>query len=248
MNEENIDINHEPREKVQEQFNRVLTAVGLQTQDLKGKTVLDAGSGRRFLERGARLLGIDTSIVSLDKNIVRLTKNEDPVGTGVVTDIYQGLPFQDEVFDTIINVGGPIHGGPYSEMSYNFYSESLRLLKPNGELRTTAPLFIDGINTVLYFENRDGNLEIPKEDIEKYLQYNNNANLDDRGVPDEYDDYWLGIYKSFLSKEQQVSLNQYLIEELVSGFKENGLSVNAELHDTGMFNFYNPYMVLKKHE
>lgn len=249
MSEETIDISHESEAKINIHFNRILSSVGLRLEDLEGKRILDSGSGKRYLERGARLSGIGTSIVSFDKDTVTLKENGMPIGTATVGNAFDPLPFKDGSFDLIVNVGGPIQGGPYSDLSFHLYREALRVLKPQAELRTRFPLMRGGVYPILYYNNKEGNIQIPKESVEKYLRFNENVATDDQGIPDEFEDFWLDVYKDFLSKDEQISLQNFLRDELQESLTHNGLFASIQLQEienAEKTESYNPFMILKK--
>ena len=92
----NKDLGSEPESIPDEEktdilkyMHETLRRVGLKSEDLSGKKVLDLGSSIRELEVGAKLERIDTQIVSLDIKKDRLAEYQEPERRAVVGDASQ---------------------------------------------------------------------------------------------------------------------------------------------------------------
>ena len=125
--------------------------LGFKRDDLKGKTVLDLGSGKTELfSRSVRDNGINTNVISLNPDY-SLEKSRQSIkekadwGKKSVAAIGQELPFRDEFFDKILAVYSVASfSNPHKEIgnpeaAEKWVSEIVRVLKPGGEARL-API------------------------------------------------------------------------------------------------------------
>jgi SAM-dependent methyltransferase len=107
--------------------------------DLKGKTVLDVGSGEGHLSRmmakqGAQVIGIECSPRQMKKALsydrVRDEKFMDGIG--------QDLPFEDACMDVVVFFNS-LHHIPVEEQ-FNALKEAVRVLRPDGYIYISEPV------------------------------------------------------------------------------------------------------------
>ena len=226
---------------------RFLRQVGISAENLQGKTVLDVGAGEMALSNLVKTKGIDAKIISYDSKKHELLNGYEKGDAAVVGDFWEELPFADQSFDTIINVGGPLRGGPWDDISLSAYKEGLRVLKDTGEIRTTNPFMQEGgIFTFFYIQAKEGNIYLDDRDVEE--DYGNGMidQFDDDGFPEEGSQFWSRYYAD-LTREEQTQFNQYMAEELADALSNEGIPVVIELKDMDPKQpLYVPYMVMKK--
>lgn len=125
--------------------------LGFKREDLKGKVVLDLGSGETELfSRDLKRAEIDADVIALnpDYSIKRFRKTVEKIPDWQrksVAAIGQELPFNDGVFDrifglysvTVFSDPHPQFGNP--EAAKRWLAEIMRVLKPGGEARL-API------------------------------------------------------------------------------------------------------------
>lgn len=131
---------HEDKERVVRGYFKDL---GLVKSELKGRQVLDVGSGQDcFFAKHCQEQGITNDVYSIDLQIDS-NNEKDVVGDGVF------LPFNDEVFDLVISENA-IPSMFYSilcmkdmrEMFRQSIDEMLRITKPGGEIRFYPVYFV----------------------------------------------------------------------------------------------------------
>ena len=79
-----------------------------------------------------------------------------------------------------------------------------------------------------------------------YKDNNTDVVLEDHGIPVEYEDFWKAVYKLQLSRSDQESVYQYIAEVFEDTLHDNDVKTSVSLGDCQIFNFYNPYTVIKK--
>lgn len=140
--EENEILSHK-----ENYVKRQLKSLELTTADLKGKRVLELGSGRGELNNHLRKEGIDA--VGFEININDIKKN--PEGVNIQAEASANFPFKDNYFDHVItHMGPPMLAGIYSgyveeatEKDWDLFhkelkhtiSEIIRVLKPGGKVK-----------------------------------------------------------------------------------------------------------------
>lgn len=120
--------------------------LGLELESLRHKVILDVGSGQGQFAKDVKESGIEAEVYSLDPLFASKEKQEE-LGkqTRISGDIYKDdksvaglgelLPFKDGSFDLVLaNYSLPWHAD-LKEQIADFFSESLRVLKPGGEIR-----------------------------------------------------------------------------------------------------------------
>ena len=121
--------------------------LGIKKEDLRGKDILDLGSGEteRF-SRELKAAGIDANVICVnpDYSIERFRKANSALPDWQkksVAAIAQELPFKDECFDEVFAVysitvfASPSKIGGNIEATKRWLSEIVRVLKPGGEAR-----------------------------------------------------------------------------------------------------------------
>lgn len=108
--------------------------------DLRGKTVLDAGSGTGLnslplAARGARVTLLDVADKALD--IARVYYEEQGIEAEFVRGSIFALPFPDATFDVVWNTGVIEHFEPAERRLA--VGEMLRVMKPGGTMLTINP-------------------------------------------------------------------------------------------------------------
>ncbi len=145
---------------------------GVNREDLRGKTVLDLGSNTKLLfATELKKNNIECKVISLSPDFT--DPKHQPIAEkkeSSVAAIAQNLPFADETFDYILDVGGPgVHASKPSEIN-QWVPEVIRVLKKNGKfvslLDKLNSLILNRINSKLnkeghtaYYEEKKG--EIP---------------------------------------------------------------------------------------
>lgn len=133
--------------------------LGFNREALKGKTVLDLGSGEtEIFSRELKQNGIEANVISFnpDYSIKRFRKTMEKIPDWQkksVAAIGQELPFRDKIFDrvfglysvTVFSDPHPQFGNP--EAAKRWMSEIARVLKPGGEARL-APIAADNAEEV----------------------------------------------------------------------------------------------------
>jgi len=143
------------KEELQKQeAERAIGFLDLEEKQLEGRSTLDLGSGDIDLTEYYKD-NPDIKIVSVD-----IKKPEGEVKNFVQADA-AAMPFEDESFDMIISMGGPVKIVEDPEKVKKILQEIQRLLKENGEARIGQGWISPGV------------LESPKENlsIEERFKY-----------------------------------------------------------------------------
>lgn len=103
-------------------------------EDLKNKTLLDAGCGtglfsKKAIEKEAKVTSVDIA-----PRLVALTKKKNPAATAIEASLLQ-LPFEENSFDYVISSDVIEH----TSDPYGAVRELIRVLKPGGKLCITVP-------------------------------------------------------------------------------------------------------------
>jgi len=103
-------------------------------ENLKDKSLLDAGCGtglftRRAIERNAKVTSIDIA-----PKLVELTKKKNP-DTNAIEASLLNLPFENDTFDYVISSDVIEH----TTNPYDATKELIRVLKPGGKICITVP-------------------------------------------------------------------------------------------------------------
>jgi ubiquinone/menaquinone biosynthesis C-methylase UbiE len=140
-------IPQKSKEELQKQESeRAIEFLDLDEKQLEGKSTLDLGSGDIDLA-GYYKDNPDIKIVSVD-----IKKPEGEVKNFVQADA-AAMPFEDESFDMIISMGGPVKIVEDPKKVKKILQETKRLLKKNGEAKIGQGWISPGV------------LETPKEDL-----------------------------------------------------------------------------------
>jgi 2-polyprenyl-3-methyl-5-hydroxy-6-metoxy-1,4-benzoquinol methylase len=124
----------------------------LGSEDLTGKTLLDAGCGtgiftRRAIQKNALVTSIDIA-----PKLVTITKSKNP-SANVLTASLLELPFADHTFDYVISSDVIEH----TNNPYEATKELIRVLKPEGKICITVPnrtLWFFSVKLADYFKIR----------------------------------------------------------------------------------------------
>lgn len=263
---------HYPREE--KTAESILYDLGLDVDSLKGKTILDVGSGERILERSVKERMLNATVVSFDSDMKSLQKGNNKDKHAVRGDAFAGFPFRDESFDLLINSGGPVRGFVWDEEALSLYEDSLRILKLHGELRTNDP-FKHDIAEYLYYQEQDGDIALDSDELESYKEKHREYmrqdlkdilseeetgqvitdSFDERGRPIPWvwgnQQFWFHVFAK-LPKEEQVELYSYCARRLAQTLKERGENVSIVVKEPEMpdtyrpTSGYSPYLVMKK--
>lgn len=198
---ENVD------KKVVDRANHILSDMGLSWESLKGKKVLDAGSGPSALAHAASLLGVDTQIFSTDINRNKKWKDlPGDIKNRIIQADTENLPFADESFDLVID---------HASIGVYGIQEADRVLKAGGEFR----MYPIGGQTLEYWyisyylgEVKGQDPQTIQELIQKYDQEISEA---DGWVPNEYADL-LEESLNGLTSDQKIGV----IYRLVTRYEE----------------------------
>lgn len=232
------------QEKQEKSYERVLTAIGISEEDLDGKVILDLGAGGRWLEKGVRMHRVNAHVTSFDRRFNEVS--DDMYGKTLTGDFDDGLMLEDEQFDLVIDVGGPLRGGPYTERGVREYLEALRVLKSGGQLRITAAMIGEGVADILYQAYRDGNFPIDNQTITQYVNSaQEEIHLDPDGTPSIIDDFWRNRYNT-LSVDQQKELRELVAEDMKSVLFERGVDISYEFGESTNPKMYNPPLIITK--
>lgn len=103
-------------------------------ENLKDKTLLDAGCGtglftRKAIERNAKVTSIDIA-----PKLVELTKKKNPDTNAIEASLLK-LPFENDTFDYVISSDVIEH----TTNPYDATKELIRVLKPGGKICITVP-------------------------------------------------------------------------------------------------------------
>ena len=200
---------------------RILGVVALQLSDLKGKTVVDVGSGQRGLAKKVKKEHMNTHVISYDisREMLGLSGHEEDKDI-VVANFFEDLfsSFHDGSVDYIINVGGPFRGGPFSSKALEFYGDGIRVLKPGGEIRILNPYQgeLGGIAALLYHQFREA-IDVSQIDFKAFFgdEYEK-VEFDECGVPNPIppgDDFWIDYFNR-IPKKNQEEYYRYISKEL----------------------------------
>jgi ubiquinone/menaquinone biosynthesis C-methylase UbiE len=118
---------------------KLLSALGLTWDALKGKRILDIGAGRGQLARAAKRRGIEVVPVALAQS------KHATVPSLVVADA-SNLPFSDNSFDMAVCAYGPLTFPDGEDVLVQRYREAVRVVRGGGDVRVAGPLkiFTDG--------------------------------------------------------------------------------------------------------
>lgn len=244
-------ISDEEKADILKYMHETLRRVGLKSEDLSGKKVLDLGSSIRELEVGAKLEKIDTQIVSLDIKKDRLAEYKEPERRAVVGDA-SNLPFKEESFDLVISSSGPLIEGPYSDEGLKCYQEALRVVKAEGEVRESRAFFGEGgISYYCYHIQKMGesaevrsqldSLVLEDERIEEEeLERDENSCI----IPVGMGNFAWQIFVAHLpiEKQQEIygAIRDDLVDKLSGRADVNLINVNPD------FPIYWPALILRK--
>ena len=126
-------------------INKYEKWLGISIEELKGKLVLDIGSGpEEIFSKEAKREGVDVVSLSPElkhEDIREITKGNflDIFRKGrwqkkSVAGIVQELPFENETFDVEVSLYGGMHYLPYLESEYRLaFKEIIRTLKSGGK-------------------------------------------------------------------------------------------------------------------
>lgn len=109
------------------------------TLDLKGKKVLDVGSGEGHLTRmmtkeGASIIGLECTARQLEK-----ATSYEKVGDETYVDaVAQSLPFDEQSFDIVVFFNS-LHHIPVEDQ-FTALTEAVRVLTPNGYIYISEPI------------------------------------------------------------------------------------------------------------
>lgn len=156
-----------------QEAERILINVGLNFDQLEDKTILDLGSGNRFLERGAKEKGIKASIVSYDRSRSALLQGID-TKLAVQGEANEGLPFQDQSFDIVVNNGGPLTYRDVEDRVGPVFYDVIRVLKVGGELRSNNPFKDHRLGSIIYQDVKEKGLIVSPQDIERFTRRKKN--------------------------------------------------------------------------
>ena len=125
----------------------------LGNENLKDKSLLDAGCGtglftKKAIERGAKVTSIDIA-----PKLVELTKNKNPTAEAIEASLLN-LPFDDNTFDYVISSDVIEH----TTNPYEATKELIRVLKPNGKICITVPnrtFWFFSVKIANFFKIRD---------------------------------------------------------------------------------------------
>jgi ubiquinone/menaquinone biosynthesis C-methylase UbiE len=106
----------------------------LGAEDLKGKTLLDAGCGTGLFTTKAVERGADVTSIDIAPKLVEITKRKNPSVTAIAASIME-LPFENNSFDIVISSDVIEH----TPEPYVSTKEMIRVLKPGGQLCITVP-------------------------------------------------------------------------------------------------------------
>jgi ubiquinone/menaquinone biosynthesis C-methylase UbiE len=148
---------------------RILGNLGLDWENLNGKSVLDIGAAEAEVARAGKRRGMN--IISIDRNVRHLRqylKQNLPKDLLYIFADAKHLPFPDESFDVIMaHASVPLILVRNRFEVESIISESYRVLKPNGEFHfgggdtSTLPLeILDGGEVPTLFKR-----SIPQEQI-----------------------------------------------------------------------------------
>lgn len=117
---------------VLEPYQKLLGAFASELGDVRGKKILDAGTGTgnlaMLLEKsGTKVVGLDFS-----KEGLEIFKKKLPNNQTIFHDLTKPLPFPDESFDAIVS-NNTIYTLPM-EIRPAVFKEFFRILKPNGKI------------------------------------------------------------------------------------------------------------------
>lgn len=222
---------------------RILDVVGLTLNDLAGKTVIDVGSGARFLERKVAESGMPATVISFDNDLSSLRAGSDRNRTAVQGNAWRGLPFKDQSADLLISVGGPIKGGPYDDFPLRLYEDALRVLKPNGEIRVYNPYSVEGgLGEYLHGAVQAGVAVVSDE----FLKEHPAEAYDEQGLPLPDESFWLE-YAHLFSPEQRMGFQEAITDDLEEALHDAGHNVRLTLGQTADGERQrNPYLVIRK--
>ncbi|MBI2120881.1 MAG: class I SAM-dependent methyltransferase [Parcubacteria group bacterium] len=131
-------------------FEDVSSELGIIREDLKGKIILDIGSGGAGFAEGVKQnKELKSRVISLDPNYNLETLSEEnrdlmrnavkeinKEGLDAVAGLSESLPFKNESFDLIIsNHAVPWHIAEDAEKVTKSIKEIIRTLKPGGEVK-----------------------------------------------------------------------------------------------------------------
>jgi ubiquinone/menaquinone biosynthesis C-methylase UbiE len=139
---------------------------GVKREELRGKTVLDLGSSQEQLfDKELKASGIECKVISLSPDYS--LKEHYPVSKkewhNSVAAIAQALPFKEETFDYILDVGGPgVHASKPGQIKI-WMLEVIRVLKKQGKFVTVS----SKLNMVTFMRI---NAEISKQGHEAYYE------------------------------------------------------------------------------
>lgn len=218
----------EPARRAQD----ILKLIQLKPEELAGKQILDLGSGpERVLATTLAAQGSTARITSLDLTI----PEQDRGANAVSADFFDGLPFDEQTFDLIINVGGPMMGGPWNTVVHEWYAETIHTLKPHGELRSYNALFgIGGLPFLTYNLVKRGELDSTLEPADKFFTDEDveEVEFDDDGLPLPFppgDLYWTDLFDWQLPPDEQERLTTWAAEKLEEELRKNGLAVTISV-------------------
>lgn len=182
----------------------IIFDVFLKDENLKAKTLLDAGCGTGwFTKRAAEREAVVTS-VDLAPNLVEITAQKVPMSKTLVASILD-LPFEDNTFDYVVSSDVIEH----TPDPYKAVLELIRVLKPGGKLAITVPnrsfwYFSVLIANLLKLRDYQGYENwVHYYGLKKFLQQNNTQIIQYRGlhlVP-----FFLGKFNRIIKKADEAT-------------------------------------------
>lgn len=143
-------------------------ALGINREDLRGKKILDLGASKQELfSKELKENEIECEVTSLSPDFALEQHREIIEKRNSVAAIAQKLPFTDEAFDYIFDVGGP---GIYVKRLGEWVPETMRTLKKNGTMiivvsKLDIVNFIR-LNTKLLLEGHEARLEKISDEVD----------------------------------------------------------------------------------
>lgn len=217
--------------KIIQEAGQELSDFGLSWDDLRSKTVLDAGSRASNLSFAAKHVSNSAKIVSIDLHIdERVLAYPTYVRQTIAQGDAESMPFADNTFDLILN-----HGS----IMPNEMLDELRVLRPGGEIR----MFPIGSQVLEQWEISyylDAIKGLPQEVIlETLIRLDHEIEEADGWLPQEYTDLRDEALDS-LSSDQKKDVIEQMVQRWtdVSGIPFEYHINNPEAREPNGYMFY----------